>query len=633
MLCLGRRGRFSAFRVLRRSLGKEQLQILSQPKVTKSKTPCLLVKIVRMQEIYSPEIIWIFPASSVKCCDMSSPKLSICIPTYNRSGRLDVLLRSVADQVSALGLEEKVEIVISDNASTDSTQKVGEKWTARYPFIRYFRNSSNFGGEPNFVLSIERATGEFAWVLGDDDRIREGALARILSYLQPGVSQLFLNFRCISPQGECLVPGRIDSAIPENIRTIDLIRRIGFVSAYALISSHVFDRGKLLAVKPALLLKTSPYYILNTALLTAFHDQVCQVVHEPLVDYTVDNERLPHESGLYVRVLGLLRTLQWLEAAGIIDTAFLYGCYETGNGAHFPSIFLREELYGSLIELQNYWALPGRADLRMIRDFIDRGPGFIGQRNQLKGFFSHDYEEYSKHPRPMMHHWHGKAWIPSFSILLASDALNECEAFDKWLLRWPAEFAHESILVSNLPEHDVPVSQVDVHMSPFREHREPCSALNSGLRKILAPYLLILNGVCSESVAGLINKVESWRIRGGGPSSVLIFASTKSRRTGLPDELLGLYVRCDDLVRRGGFENFFKNWSRQRLLADAGFRLDSPAWAVDGGDISRDALRAWFSSQLPLGIRMMRKIYPALLSEHGLNIARRHHLQAALDPS
>ena len=46
------------------------------------------------------------------------PLLSICIPTYNRAQFLDVSLRELISQASEIS--DSIEIVISDNASTDS---------------------------------------------------------------------------------------------------------------------------------------------------------------------------------------------------------------------------------------------------------------------------------------------------------------------------------------------------------------------------------------------------------------------------------------------------------------------------------------------------------------------------------
>lgn len=84
------------------------------------------------------------------------PLLSICIPTFNRARFLKLTLDSIIGQSEfAQGL---VEIVISDNCSTDDTEKIGRLYDDTYSMIRYFRNDENVAGK-NFNLVLCRATG------------------------------------------------------------------------------------------------------------------------------------------------------------------------------------------------------------------------------------------------------------------------------------------------------------------------------------------------------------------------------------------------------------------------------------------------------------------------------------------
>ncbi len=57
---------------------------------------------------------------------MPEPMLSLCVPTYNRAGFLRGTLDRVASQVSCLAASSAgtVEVVVSDNASTDGTAEV-----------------------------------------------------------------------------------------------------------------------------------------------------------------------------------------------------------------------------------------------------------------------------------------------------------------------------------------------------------------------------------------------------------------------------------------------------------------------------------------------------------------------------
>lgn len=121
------------------------------------------------------------------------PLLSICIPTYNRARLLESALNALAPQINAHYPE--VELIISDNASTDSTREVVERWQDQAP-IRYHRNSDNLGFYGNlFVLTDELAQGEFAWVIGDDDLVRPDGVERVLNVIRsyPDIDYIFVN--------------------------------------------------------------------------------------------------------------------------------------------------------------------------------------------------------------------------------------------------------------------------------------------------------------------------------------------------------------------------------------------------------------------------------------------------------
>ena len=104
-------------------------------------------------------------------------KLSICIPTYNRSHFLETLLRSLVEQIAASGRAGEIEVLVSDNASPDDTTVVAEQYHAS---IRYWRNSENIGPDANFLKLFGEATGQFIWLPGDDDTVRGDTLNYIL---------------------------------------------------------------------------------------------------------------------------------------------------------------------------------------------------------------------------------------------------------------------------------------------------------------------------------------------------------------------------------------------------------------------------------------------------------------------
>lgn len=120
----------------------------------------------------------------------SEPLLSICIPTYNRAHLLEFCLATVLPQVARYA--GRVECIVSDNCSTDRTQAVLKSASAAVavsaetaPVLRSYRNDSNIGIIANITrCASELATGQYVWLLGDDDALCAGAVERVLQVLQ-----------------------------------------------------------------------------------------------------------------------------------------------------------------------------------------------------------------------------------------------------------------------------------------------------------------------------------------------------------------------------------------------------------------------------------------------------------------
>ena len=116
---------------------------------------------------------------------MNKPLLSICIPTYNRVEYLRKTLESIVHQD---GFGEEVEVVISDNASTDNTRELAMDYCSRYTNIKYFRNEKNLVDE-NQALSIQRATGILRKLSNDTLMYKPGAVRYILDAIKKNIDE------------------------------------------------------------------------------------------------------------------------------------------------------------------------------------------------------------------------------------------------------------------------------------------------------------------------------------------------------------------------------------------------------------------------------------------------------------
>jgi abequosyltransferase len=112
----------------------------------------------------------------------SKPLLSICIPSYNRAALLSELLERIASDLTG-GIEDLVEVVISDNASPDHTGEVVARLTPSIKHLVSIRQDENIGPDRNFLACVASANATFVWLMGDDDLPEPGSIARVLQVL------------------------------------------------------------------------------------------------------------------------------------------------------------------------------------------------------------------------------------------------------------------------------------------------------------------------------------------------------------------------------------------------------------------------------------------------------------------
>jgi glycosyltransferase involved in cell wall biosynthesis len=101
--------------------------------------------------------------------DPAVPKVSIGVPVYNGAGTVKAMIESLLSQSFT-----DLEIIISDNASTDDTGTICQSYAARDGRVRYIRQSTNIGAEMNFKFVVAEARAAyFMWSACDDIRSPE----------------------------------------------------------------------------------------------------------------------------------------------------------------------------------------------------------------------------------------------------------------------------------------------------------------------------------------------------------------------------------------------------------------------------------------------------------------------------
>ncbi|MBB5891119.1 glycosyltransferase family 2 protein [Kutzneria kofuensis] len=101
------------------------------------------------------------------------PLVSVGLPVYNGVERIEAVARSVLAQDHA-----DIELVISDNASTDGTEELCRSLAAEDSRVVYHRNPVNVGLLNNFVGVIRLGRGEFFRWVGDDDWLAPNCVSR-----------------------------------------------------------------------------------------------------------------------------------------------------------------------------------------------------------------------------------------------------------------------------------------------------------------------------------------------------------------------------------------------------------------------------------------------------------------------
>jgi glycosyltransferase involved in cell wall biosynthesis len=134
------------------------------------------------------------------------PKVSVCIPTYNRANFLTYSVNSVLQQTY-----RDFELIICDDGSRDRTSEVVNQWHDSR--IRYIRHPQNIGRSRNMRSGFEAATGDYFLKFDDDDAINPEFLEKTVAILEAESSVDFVctNHWIIDRNGQ-----RIESATQEN---------------------------------------------------------------------------------------------------------------------------------------------------------------------------------------------------------------------------------------------------------------------------------------------------------------------------------------------------------------------------------------------------------------------------------
>ncbi len=110
---------------------------------------------------------------------MTTPELSVVVPTHNVGLWVGELLSSILEDQSSAADPVDLEVIVVDDASTDDTVEIAEAYAARDPRLTVVRSPGKGGGQArNHGVSLAR--GRFLAFADGDDLVPRGAYAAML---------------------------------------------------------------------------------------------------------------------------------------------------------------------------------------------------------------------------------------------------------------------------------------------------------------------------------------------------------------------------------------------------------------------------------------------------------------------
>jgi glycosyltransferase involved in cell wall biosynthesis len=177
-----------------------------------------------------------------------SPRISVGLPVYNGENYVSEAIQSILSQDF-----EDFELIISDNASTDSTAEICRHFAEQDARVKYSRLDSNCGALPNYQRVFRLAEAPFfKWAAHDDICLR-GMLGRCLAALEESpqsVVMVYPRSNIINERGQVTEVAKesiaCHSRVP-HVRLAQVLRHVDLSCAmFGLMRSDTMRRTRLL---------------------------------------------------------------------------------------------------------------------------------------------------------------------------------------------------------------------------------------------------------------------------------------------------------------------------------------------------------------------------------------------------
>ena len=160
---------------------------------------------------------------------MKNPLVSIALCTYNGEKYLEEQLLSLINQTY-----DQLEIIIFDDASTDSTIEIIEKYGFESYKIKLFKNSENLGYIKNFENTISNCNGKYIFLCDQDDIWDVEKVEKVVKQFNQDTLLIFHNSEFIDSAGISILKNMDDRfTLNQNITPLSFLLFNG-ISGHAL---------------------------------------------------------------------------------------------------------------------------------------------------------------------------------------------------------------------------------------------------------------------------------------------------------------------------------------------------------------------------------------------------------------
>lgn len=161
------------------------------------------------------------------------PKVSIVMPAYNMERYIGAAIHSVQQQTYS-----NWELLVIDDASTDSTCDIVERLSEEDSRIRLIRNEKNIGVAKTRNRGFALASGQYVALMDSDDLWREAKLTRQVKLAEEtGADVIYCSYAIISESGQKLCD---DYIVPKVTNFEEALSKSVISCSTALLSRDVY---------------------------------------------------------------------------------------------------------------------------------------------------------------------------------------------------------------------------------------------------------------------------------------------------------------------------------------------------------------------------------------------------------